>query len=204
MAMTQGMHHSIPQHQAVEVAMMEHRTRLWWTVYILDRLCTTMMSHPISIPDTDIDVRLPSDHKLIPALAGSPEMIDHEFIIATISLARICGEIASSLYTRVKAQRSSLHRVQSLLKSLQNWHDTLPSHLLLPKSKPLWQVARPVATMHLLFNQVSLHHFQFNLNTDHPVHHPKHASRSPLRPPQPHHPTNNPTLHPFLPHIRPL
>ncbi|TKX23962.1 fungal specific transcription factor domain-containing protein 28 [Elsinoe australis] len=153
MAMTQGMHHSIPQHQAVEVAMMEHRTRLWWTVYILDRLCTTMMSHPISIPDTDIDVRLPSDHKLIPALAGSPEMIDHEFIIATISLARICGEIASSLYTRVKAQRSSLHRVQSLLKSLQNWHDTLPSHLLLPKSKPLWQVARPVATMHLLFNQ---------------------------------------------------
>ncbi|PNS19853.1 hypothetical protein CAC42_7820 [Sphaceloma murrayae] len=153
MAMTQGMHHSIPQHQAVDPAMMEHRTRLWWTVYVLDRVCSGMMSHPISILDTDIDVRLPSDHRLIPALANSTEMIDHEFLHATIALARILGEVASSLYTRVKSQRSSLHRVQTLLKSLQNWHDTLPKHLLLPKSKPVQQVARQVATMHLFFNQ---------------------------------------------------
>ncbi|KAF4549548.1 MFS antiporter-like protein 2 [Elsinoe fawcettii] len=153
MSMTQGMHHSIPQHQAADVAMMEHRTRLWWTVYVLDRMCSAMMSHPVSIPDTDIDIRLPSDPKNIPGITNGSELIDHEFLIATINLARILGDISSSLYTRAKAQRSSLHRVQTLLKSLQNWHDTLPKHLQLPQSKPIQQVPRPVATMHGWFNQ---------------------------------------------------
>ncbi|KAF2223017.1 fungal-specific transcription factor domain-containing protein [Elsinoe ampelina] len=153
MSMTQGMHHSIPQHQTVDVAKMEHRTRMWWTVYVLDRMSSAMMSHPISIPDTDIDIQLPSDPRTIPALANNTDLIDHEFLIATIKLARILGDIASSLYTRAKAQRSSLHRVQTLLKSLQTWHDNLPKHLQLPKSTPIQTVPRPVATMHLWFNQ---------------------------------------------------
>ena len=42
----------------------EHRRRLWWTLYIIDRKLSINMGAPLSITDKDIDISLPSHDDL--------------------------------------------------------------------------------------------------------------------------------------------
>jgi proline utilization trans-activator len=40
----------------------EHRMRLWWTVYMIDRKLTYLMGVPLSLHDVDITVPKPALH----------------------------------------------------------------------------------------------------------------------------------------------
>lgn len=39
---------------------IQHRTRLWWTVYIIDRKITYLMGTPLMLHDSDITVPKPT------------------------------------------------------------------------------------------------------------------------------------------------
>ncbi|KFH46976.1 putative transcriptional regulatory protein-like protein [Hapsidospora chrysogenum ATCC 11550] len=55
-----GLHLNVPRHQLPSRELREHRNRVWWTAYILDRSWACMLRKPVSIQDEDIDVDLPS------------------------------------------------------------------------------------------------------------------------------------------------
>ncbi|KMU89092.1 hypothetical protein CIHG_07025 [Coccidioides immitis H538.4] len=80
-----GLHLNVPQNQLPSRELQEHRNRVWWTAYILDRSWACMLGKPVSIQDEDIDrvfvlpiwvLRSPDqsivgEHTVAPFLAGS-------------------------------------------------------------------------------------------------------------------------------------
>lgn len=58
LALSIGLHREIPD-GIVSPSEREHRRRLWWTVYILDRKLSVNMGCPLSVNDKDVDVALP-------------------------------------------------------------------------------------------------------------------------------------------------
>ncbi|PSN62513.1 hypothetical protein BS50DRAFT_624367 [Corynespora cassiicola Philippines] len=123
-AIIMGLHHNVPQNQIPDREHVEHRVRLWWAVYILDRSWATMLGQPVSIRDEEIEVSLPSSQ-------GIPEVfVDDfhpvEYAIADIRIARLSAEVTSSIYGRNMQQNSFSYRVQHALKRLDEWVKSLP------------------------------------------------------------------------------
>jgi proline utilization trans-activator len=58
-ALSIGMNREIPPGY-LDATECEHRRRLWWTVYVIDRRLSMNTSCPSSIRDEDIDLSLPS------------------------------------------------------------------------------------------------------------------------------------------------
>lgn len=150
-----GLNHNIPDSQLIDPIEMEHRIRLWWTIYIFNHMWSSKMGLPLQISEDDIHIGMPSDT----GLAGihNEQFTDTGYLIANINLARIAGDIITQLYSRKKYRETFLQRVQGLLKALKNWVQTLPEHLKLnsdPESNK-----KHVISLHLSFNQVRIPFF---------------------------------------------
>ena len=148
-----GLHLSVPETQISERAAREHRTRIWWTAYTLERLLAAKMGHPVSVQDSDISVDLPSSFGL--SEVELADFHDEDYINASIRLARLSQSIISSIYSRRASQTAFSHRVQAALKDLRNWVEALPKHLQLVPTNRLQALERPQKWLHLSFNQVS-------------------------------------------------
>lgn len=147
-----GLNHSISEAQMSDPVEREHRVRIWWAIYVFDRIWGSKMGLPMSILDEDIYVDLPK----APKPEHAEEFSDTEYLIAQIKLARITGEIIVKLYRRKKSEETFLQRVQKLLKSLNLWLQTLPEHIRL-KPGDGESNSRHVVALHISFNQVNIH-----------------------------------------------
>jgi proline utilization trans-activator len=58
MAISLGLHQELADPSLTEVEK-EHRRRLWWSVYSMDRILCCKSGNPITIADEDIGVALP-------------------------------------------------------------------------------------------------------------------------------------------------
>jgi hypothetical protein len=152
-----GLNHNIPESQLIDPVERQHRVRIWWTIYIFDRMWGSKMGMPSQILDDDIHVDMPS--RTSPAQLHDEQFSDPEYQTANIELARIVGETIAKLYSRRKYSETFLQRVQKLLKALKNWVDTLPDHLRLNENDPEMNT-KHISSLHLAFNQV----FGFLLN----------------------------------------
>lgn len=151
-AIVMGLHRNIPESQLPDRAAREHRIRIWWTAYSLDRLWASKMGHPVSVQDDDVGVDLPSNAGL--SDADLPDFLDDEYTNAFIRLARLSKQIISSIYSRKATNVAFSQRVQTTLKDLRGWVENLPKHLQIPPGAQLLQ--RPTKWIHLSFNQVCL------------------------------------------------
>ncbi|KAK7418126.1 hypothetical protein QQX98_004101 [Neonectria punicea] len=145
-----GLHRSLPDTSILSPIEREHRTRLWWTVYIFDRSTCSKLGQPLTIQDADIDVGMPSLDILIPesqTRLGSP---DH--LIAYINLAQITGFIMRDIYAPAsKANGGRLvQNVRTILQKLRKWDAHVPARL---RWNPEGGVPRSVASLQLHFNQ---------------------------------------------------
>jgi hypothetical protein len=110
---------------------------------------------PVSILDEDIHVDMQStisrqeDH--------DAQFSDTDYLIASINLATIAGEIITKIYSKKKYNETFLHRVQKLLKALKTWVETLPGHLRLNSDDTSFN-QKHITSLHLSFNQVSQIH----------------------------------------------
>jgi hypothetical protein len=147
-----GMHLNIPEYQYRDREAREHRTRLWWSAYVLDRTCVAKLGHPTSIHDDDIQVDLPSSEGL--SEKGKADFEDTDYLLKNIELARLSTQVISSIYSRRKHRTPFSQRVQLCLKDLTKWVESLPSHLQL-EGKTGVQSAPHITYLHLTFNQVS-------------------------------------------------
>ncbi|KAL4901872.1 hypothetical protein BDW74DRAFT_169845 [Aspergillus multicolor] len=145
-----GLNHNIPESQLIDPVERQHRVRIWWTIYIFDRMWASKMGLPSQILDDDIHLDMPSS--TLPKQIYEEQFTDVDFIKANINLARIVGETTAKVYSRRKYNETFLQRVQKLLKALKNWVDTLPEHLRLNVDDPEMNT-KQVTSIHLAFNQ---------------------------------------------------
>lgn len=155
LCLTLGLHHNVPESYTISAVEREHRIRVWWSVYIIDRMTSSKLGHPVTIQDSDIDVDLPSMEKLTPS--EQEEFSDPSHLIAHVKLARISGDIISDIYGRSSQTKAFVQSVQKILRSLRTWAETLPASVQISQTKPLKYSSRNVASLHLCFNQVSYH-----------------------------------------------
>lgn len=152
LGLTIGLNHNIPESQLIDPVEHQHRVRIWWTIYICDRMWGSKMGLPSQISDEDIHLDMPST--ITPPELHNEQFSDTEYLKANINLARIVGETIAKLYSRRKYNETFLQRVQKLLKALKNWVETLPEHLRLDENDPELN-KKHIISLHLSFNQVS-------------------------------------------------
>src|SRR4051794_10275278 len=56
-----GLHLNISESQLKDRAIREHGKRVWWTLYLFERMWSSKLGHPVSISDDDIEVEPPSN-----------------------------------------------------------------------------------------------------------------------------------------------
>ncbi|KAJ6004349.1 hypothetical protein N7522_005994 [Penicillium canescens] len=150
MGLTIGLNHNIPESQLIDPVERQHRIRIWWTIYMFDRMWGSKMGLPMQILDEDIHVDMPLT--ISPRWRHDEELSDTDYMTANIKLARIVGETITKLYSRRKYQETFLQRVQKLLKALKNWVETLPESLKL-NMEDLESSKKSVVSLHMAFNQ---------------------------------------------------
>jgi proline utilization trans-activator len=152
-AIIMGLHHNIPATQLPDREHIEHRVRLFWEIYILDRWWATLLGQPVSLRDEDIEVALPSSH-------GLPDTIADDFYpadaaIADIRMSRLSAEITSSIYGRNMQRDSFSSRVHEALKKLDAWVKSAPSKLRTKIEQAPNDLDLMEKMLYLYYNQVS-------------------------------------------------
>ncbi|PSR85672.1 fungal-specific transcription factor domain-domain-containing protein [Coniella lustricola] len=123
MAITLGLHQETANTELSE-EVKEHRRRVWWSVYSLDRIQSVKSGNPITIHDEDIGVALPSK------LPHEPEYSAAIVLRHYTKLSQICGEVTVHIYRRTPKTGSTLMAsVQRIIMGLSKWHQELPEEL---------------------------------------------------------------------------
>lgn len=144
-----GLNYNVPQTQNLHAVEREHRVRIWWTIYVLDRFWGSKSGFPVQIHDDDVHVDLPS----VSASSNySEQFSDAAYQIAGIKLAEITGHTTREIYSRKKSTESFLRREQKLLIQLKQWVQSLPEHIRLHPDKPN---SKHTVLIHLQFSYVS-------------------------------------------------
>lgn len=123
MAITLGLHQESASKELSE-EIKEHRRRVWWSVYSLDRIQSVKSGNPITIHDEDIGVALPSK------LPHEPDYSAAVVLRHYTKLSQICGEVTVNIYRRTPKSGSTLMAsVQRIIMGLSKWHQELPEEL---------------------------------------------------------------------------
>ncbi|KAB8346276.1 hypothetical protein FH972_023320 [Carpinus fangiana] len=142
MAISLGLHQEIDDPSLTDEDK-EHRRRLWWSVYSMDRfvlhldfrikskvdhlriLCAKS-GHPITILDDDIGVAPPSR-----LMRTEPEYSPATVLYHYTELSKILGQILNRVYRKRPTGSALKSNVQSVMRALENWHRNIP-HALRP------------------------------------------------------------------------
>ncbi|KAL1605677.1 hypothetical protein SLS59_003480 [Nothophoma quercina] len=127
LSIVMGLNLNVPNSLYSNCLAREHRKRLWWTAFVLDRTCCSKLGHPASISDEDIIVDLPSSD----GLEEAPDFEDVDYILKSIELAGLSQQTRQQLYSRRKHHVPFSQRVQTTLKKITKWMETLPPQLQL-------------------------------------------------------------------------
>jgi hypothetical protein len=157
MAIIMGLHLNIPESQLSNACEREHRNRLWWTAYTLDRMWAAKLGYPYTIQDDEIDVDLPLNREFLDE-SSALDFPDSGYFIARIGLARISGRIIYLIYSKKTQQTSLSQRVQEAFRDLRQWMDELPTCLHIDSGDES-ELDPRIRSLHLLFNQVGTDSF---------------------------------------------
>ncbi|KAF9008701.1 fungal-specific transcription factor domain-containing protein [Cyathus striatus] len=135
-----GLHRS-PRRLLITSIEKEMRRKIWWGVYILDRMLALALGRPLGVNDSDCDVEMPIevDDEYLPDYFSGAQMTQRPAPLMTGSIALIrLYEIAGRVLREVYAldtckdhlepeKKADLQRtVESLDNELTQWLDELP------------------------------------------------------------------------------
>ncbi|KAL2435306.1 hypothetical protein ABEF95_015310 [Exophiala dermatitidis] len=121
MAISLGLHQEV-QDPGLDPVEREHRRRVWWSVYSMDRIICVKSGNPVSIHDEDIEVSPPSSLSGFD-LEGAPSSI----LALYTDLSRILGKIGESIYREKPRSGSNLlAAVQGIMSDLSGWMNRVP------------------------------------------------------------------------------
>ncbi|VUC33723.1 unnamed protein product [Clonostachys rosea] len=127
MSLSLGLHQEVSD-QEIDPPVREHRRRVWWSVYSIERILSVTSGHPVSIQDEDVDLQPPS-----PIGGESPRI---SCVLNSYSqLSRIQGIIGEQIYRKKRSSGTSLSAsVLDIMKSLSDWYRKLPEDVRVDKS----------------------------------------------------------------------
>ncbi|KAJ5774262.1 hypothetical protein N7457_009158 [Penicillium paradoxum] len=141
-AMAQGMHTRMPV-ESLGHDMVQRSSKIWWTVYILDREMTSLMGLPQSINDRYVQTQLPTFSD--PSETMSLGM--------HIKLSQIIAEINSTIYViNGRINRTFLLSTKTALANIAGLADELRESFPLYLD-PASGVSRTSAYLHLQYHQ---------------------------------------------------
>ncbi|ODQ46534.1 hypothetical protein PICMEDRAFT_58821 [Pichia membranifaciens NRRL Y-2026] len=127
---------------------LEHRRRLWWTVYMYERMLASKAGLPLSLTDEDISTELPSDFDMSQPAPGCENYIfpEAEFISNCVKITQINANILRKLYTRHPSS-NILPVVHEMVVALLKWKKALPHDINCDYSQPELTISRLVVNM---------------------------------------------------------
>ncbi|GIC87987.1 fungal specific transcription factor domain-containing protein [Aspergillus udagawae] len=143
-----GLNHNISERQCTDPTERQHRIRLWWAIYVYDRMWCSKIGFPLQIRDDDIHVDMPSQ---VSCPAYEEQFSDTAYLVASIQLARIVGQVIDKIYSHKQHPESFLQREQQLLLAQQEWLQSLPAHIKLHTDGG--PPPKHIVSLHLQFNQ---------------------------------------------------
>ncbi|KAJ5767100.1 uncharacterized protein N7511_004716 [Penicillium nucicola] len=146
LALSMGLNYNVPQSQNLHLVAREHRIRIWWCIYTLDRFWGSKSGFPVQIHDEWIHVDLPSS---LASETYPDQFADSAFPITAIELAKITGNTTGYIYCQKQSVESFLHSEQKLLTQLKQLVQSLPEQM---KLHPNTSNPKDVIQMHLQFN----------------------------------------------------
>jgi hypothetical protein len=130
MAVNMGMHRSFGV-GSLHPHVRELRNRLWWSVYVAERLFSVEMGRPLSINDAEIDAPFPVD---MPEWNVGATPMNIAGLIAMVNLCRVFGRIVETVYCKPAAEKDTIIRpkvFRQLKRELEQCREDLPDHLRL-------------------------------------------------------------------------
>ena len=108
---------------------LEHHRRLWWTVYMYERMLSSKAGMPLSFMDYSISAELPSDFPMAPPDQRPPGCEHYvfprsEYLTNCVKIVQINGYILSQLYQR-QPKDNILPLLQNVIKQLFQWKANL-------------------------------------------------------------------------------
>lgn len=133
---------------------LEHRRRIWWTVYMYERMLSSKAGLPLSFADDSVSTELPIDFN--PDLSDFP-LDDNdvrgyyifpsaEYINNCVAITQINAIILSSLYTK-QPTVNILPVVSDLVHKLMTWKTLLPDFLKVDFSVENLRVSRLIVNL---------------------------------------------------------
>ncbi|OJD22577.1 hypothetical protein ACJ73_06075 [Blastomyces percursus] len=147
MAISLGLHQEVSDDSLGDLAR-EHRRRLWWSVYSLDRILCVKSGNPLTVADEDIGVLPPS------RLHDEPNLCPATVLFHYTELSRILGKIMKTVYRTPRTTAYNLvSSVQSILAELAQWQSNLPQALQCDFTKLDSEISRQSVSIFLHYSQ---------------------------------------------------
>ena len=111
----------------------EQRRRIWFCLFILDRLVALQLGGAAMVRDSDFTVELPS------AVMDGGEYSEVSYLCHMVGLSKVIGYVIDLLYRPAQAVISLeqlLETISLLDKELLAWRDNLPAHLRFDHAHP--------------------------------------------------------------------
>ncbi|OQV11028.1 Fungal specific transcription factor domain-containing protein [Cladophialophora immunda] len=162
------LHRHLPQSTNNNQIEYEYRKRLFWSIYIYDRILSSIFGRPCALHDDDIDQEecaLANDEDIS---ATSCRLTNQGFYCSAAALlyytrlARILGQVLSQLYSPAGRSHGlrGLQRVAvGCEQSLAEWQKSLPTYLdynSLPPEAMSIMTQRQMCTLKLTFTHTQL------------------------------------------------
>lgn len=133
---------------------LEHRRRIWWTVYMYERMLSSKAGLPLSFADDSVSTELPFDFKInlddFPRdendVRGYYIFPSAEYINNCVTITQINAIILSSLYTK-QPSANILPVVSDLVQRLFKWKNSLPDFLRVDFSKEDVKISRLIVNL---------------------------------------------------------
>lgn len=138
-AQSLGLHVEGDQYAACETSLVSRETcrRLWYSLFVLDRLVALQLGRPPAIADRNFNVQIPSRMGGVDQLGDNLDCDESQqegsmsYFLAVIEFSKIIGRVYDSLYGPRKADSaaSTLSIIDGLDIDLLNWKSSLPRSL---------------------------------------------------------------------------
>lgn len=176
MAVILGLHVNIHVSQLPDPVLREHRNRVFWTAFILDRLWACKLGCPPAVQDEDIQVDLPTDlapptttTKPSTPLGNNPpddddddndDFVQARYVTAYVKLTMIMNKVVRSIYGKDKTH-TLFNKVQKRVLELKDWVEELPQSFRISTCSNLSSASTSrtyhrydVLSLHMTLNQV--------------------------------------------------
>lgn len=133
---------------------LEHRRRIWWTVYMYERMLSSKAGLPLSFADDSVSTELPFDFQMklddFPRdendVRGYYIFPSAEYINNCVTITQINAIILSSLYTK-QPTANILPVVSDLVQRLFKWKNSLPEFLRVDFSQEDVKISRLIVNL---------------------------------------------------------